>query len=111
MPLLDLANELLLSIAENLESERDLNAFTRTNRRFYNILNAKLYRRNVSLTTLWKFGINLGRDTRTRGNGSNLDKGVSKCSSSKPLRSDASLVGRVQKREKRKRENYQQSNV
>src|SRR5438045_87512 len=30
MPLLDLANELLLCIAENLESERDINAFTRT---------------------------------------------------------------------------------
>src|SRR5205814_8524186 len=44
-------NELLLCISENLESERDINAFTRTNRGLYYLLNAYLYRHNVQ-----KFG-------------------------------------------------------
>src|SRR5436190_21841100 len=47
MPLLDLANELLLCIAENLESEKDINAFTRTSRYLYYLLNGYLYRHNV----------------------------------------------------------------
>src|SRR5204862_3383637 len=51
MPLLDISNELLLCISENLESERDINALTRTNRHLYSLLNAYLYRRNVQ-----KFG-------------------------------------------------------
>ena len=57
MPLLDLANELLLCIAENLESERDINAFTRTSRYLYYLLNGYLYRHNVqksnSSALLW----------------------------------------------------------
>jgi ankyrin repeat protein len=57
MPLLDLANELLQFIAENLELERDINAFTQTNRRLYNLLNTYLYSNNVrqfrSLALLW----------------------------------------------------------
>ena len=47
MPLLDISNELLLCISENLESERDINAFTRTNRRLYYLLNGYLYRHNI----------------------------------------------------------------
>ena len=47
MPLLDISNELLLCISENLESERDINAFTRTNRYLYYVLNSYLYRHNV----------------------------------------------------------------
>ena len=51
MFLLDLPNELLLSIADRLELERDINAFARTNRRLYYLLNAYLYRHNMQ-----KFG-------------------------------------------------------
>ena len=47
MPLLDLANELLQYISENLESERDINAFARINHRLYSLLNPYLYRRNI----------------------------------------------------------------
>ena len=47
MSLLDVANELLLCISDNLESERDINAFTRINRRIYFVLNDYLYRHNV----------------------------------------------------------------
>src|SRR5215471_14311366 len=57
MRLLDLANELLQTIAENLESEEDINAFALTNRRLYTLLNAYLYRHNVrqlgSSALLW----------------------------------------------------------
>jgi ankyrin repeat protein len=57
MPLLDLANELLQFVAENLELERDINAFTQTNRRLYNLLNTYLYSNNIrqfrSLALLW----------------------------------------------------------
>jgi ankyrin repeat protein len=47
MPLLNLVNKLLLSISENLESERDINAFSQTNRRLHSVLNTYLYRYNV----------------------------------------------------------------
>src|SRR5947199_2305024 len=47
MPLPNLANELLLCISDKLESERDINAFTRTNRHLYYVLNDYLYRHNV----------------------------------------------------------------
>src|SRR6266487_6102015 len=47
MPLLDLSAELLLFIAEILESKGDLNAFSQTNRRLYSLLNNYLYRHNV----------------------------------------------------------------
>ncbi|KAK9357577.1 hypothetical protein V1504DRAFT_54082 [Lipomyces starkeyi] len=47
MPLLDLANKLLQSIAECLGLERDINAFTQTNRRLYILLNPYLYRHNI----------------------------------------------------------------
>src|SRR3954470_6742382 len=47
MPLLNLANELLHYISENLESERDINAFAQANRRLYHLLNSYLYRYNV----------------------------------------------------------------
>lgn len=47
MPLLSLPGELLQSIAENLVSERDINAFARTNRRLYDLLNSYLYRYHI----------------------------------------------------------------
>ena len=47
MGLLDLPNELLQDISDSLKLERDINAFTRTNRRLYNLLNQYLYRYNV----------------------------------------------------------------
>ncbi|KFY48545.1 hypothetical protein V495_01245 [Pseudogymnoascus sp. VKM F-4514 (FW-929)] len=47
MPLLDLHYELLLSILDNLESERDINAFSRTSRRLHGVANTYLYRHNV----------------------------------------------------------------
>src|SRR5436305_327922 len=47
MPLPNLANELLLCISDKLESERDINTFTRTNRHLYYVLNDYLYRHNV----------------------------------------------------------------
>jgi ankyrin repeat protein len=47
MPLLDLVNELLLCISENLQSERDINAFSQTNRRLHNVIYTYLYRHNV----------------------------------------------------------------
>jgi ankyrin repeat protein len=57
MLLLDLPNELLQSLAEALELERHINAFTQTNRRLYNLLNTYLYRHNVhqlgSSALLW----------------------------------------------------------
>jgi ankyrin repeat protein len=53
----ELANELCLSIAENLRSERDINAFARTDCRLYRLLNEHLYRHNVryreSSALLW----------------------------------------------------------
>ncbi|KAF1947364.1 ankyrin, partial [Clathrospora elynae] len=53
----ELANELLLSIAEKLSSERDINAFAQTDRRLYRLLNKYLYRHNVqhgeSSALLW----------------------------------------------------------
>jgi hypothetical protein len=45
--LLALANELLLSIAGSLDSERSINAFARTNRCLYLLLNDYLYKHNV----------------------------------------------------------------
>lgn len=45
--LLTLANELLFSIAYSFNSERSINAFTRTNRRLYLFLNDFLYKHNV----------------------------------------------------------------
>src|SRR4051794_30119296 len=58
MPLLvDLPNELLLSITEQLKLERDINAFSQTNCRVYNLLNPYLYRYTVkafgSSVLLW----------------------------------------------------------
>ena len=47
MPLLDLVDELLLCISENLEAERDINAFSRTSSHLHNVLNPYLYRHNV----------------------------------------------------------------
>jgi hypothetical protein len=43
-----LANELLLSIADSLNSERSINAFARTNRRLYLLLNDFLYKHNIT---------------------------------------------------------------
>ncbi|KAH7010520.1 ankyrin repeat-containing domain protein [Ilyonectria destructans] len=45
--MLRLANELHLSIATQLESERDINALARTNRRLFACLDPFLYHRNV----------------------------------------------------------------
>jgi ankyrin repeat protein len=47
MSLLHLANELLCSISENLESERDINAFAQANRHLYRLLNSYLYQQNI----------------------------------------------------------------
>src|SRR5436305_1086659 len=49
MKLLGLPPELVLSTAQKLDRERDLNAFARTCRRLYSILDRELYRRNVQL--------------------------------------------------------------
>src|SRR5438034_116131 len=57
MPLHDLPVELLLSIAESLESQRDFNAFVQINHHLYHLLNPFLYRCNVqqfgSSALLW----------------------------------------------------------
>jgi hypothetical protein len=45
--LLALVNELLLSIADFLDSERSINALARTNRRLYLLLNDYLYKHNA----------------------------------------------------------------
>ena len=47
MPLRDLGNELLLCISESLELERDINAFSQSNRRLHDLLNTYLYRHNI----------------------------------------------------------------
>ena len=52
-----LENELLYRIFENLELERDINAFTQVNRHLYHLLNPYLYRHNIqqsgSSALLW----------------------------------------------------------
>ncbi|KAH7053483.1 ankyrin repeat-containing domain protein [Macrophomina phaseolina] len=57
MSLFDLSNELLLSVAEHLETEKDLNAFVQTSRHLYHLLNIHLYRGNIrqrgSSALLW----------------------------------------------------------
>ncbi|KAF2176950.1 hypothetical protein K469DRAFT_605193 [Zopfia rhizophila CBS 207.26] len=57
MPLLNIANELLLCISDNLESERDINAFIQANRRLHRLLINYLYRYNIqrsgSSALLW----------------------------------------------------------
>ncbi|KAH8757099.1 putative ankyrin repeat-containing protein, partial [Hyaloscypha finlandica] len=47
MSLLDLPNELLLSIAESLRCESGINAFARTNSQLYCLLNAYLYQYHI----------------------------------------------------------------
>ncbi|PGH28581.1 hypothetical protein GX50_08674, partial [[Emmonsia] crescens] len=47
MPLLKLPNELLRSIAENLDFERDISSFGRTNRRLHHLLLDYLYENNI----------------------------------------------------------------
>ena len=47
MSFLSLANELLLSIAENLSRESDINALTCVNQRLYSLLNLYLYRYHI----------------------------------------------------------------
>ncbi|KAJ5997031.1 hypothetical protein N7522_008691 [Penicillium canescens] len=47
MPLLDLPNEILLTIAEPLGSQKDINALAQTNRHFYSLFNPFLYAHNV----------------------------------------------------------------
>lgn len=47
MTLLWLPNELLLSITESLQYEKDINALLQTNLRLYHLLNAYMYRRNI----------------------------------------------------------------
>lgn len=60
MSLLDLPNELFLSIATCLESQRDINALTQTGRRFYAVVNPYLYRYNArrfnGSAVLWAAG-------------------------------------------------------
>ncbi|PVH92129.1 hypothetical protein DM02DRAFT_469415, partial [Periconia macrospinosa] len=57
MPLLRLPDELLWCISENLNLERDINAFAQANRRLYGLLNTYLYRYNIryseSSALLW----------------------------------------------------------
>jgi hypothetical protein len=48
MLLPSLPNELVLLIAENLELEKDINAFARTNKQLYNILDPYLYCHNMT---------------------------------------------------------------
>src|SRR6266480_1039382 len=64
MLLLDLPNELLLSVVDFLK-ERDISTFARTNRRLYPFLNAYLYRHNAqhsnSSALLW--AVERGRET------------------------------------------------
>ena len=48
--LLDLPNELLLSVADNLDRESDISAFSRLNRRLYLLLNLYLYQHNIKQT-------------------------------------------------------------
>ncbi|KAH8697410.1 ankyrin repeat-containing domain protein [Talaromyces proteolyticus] len=50
MALSTLPSELLLLISEALDSERDLNAFVRTNRRLFHLLNTTLYRHNIQFS-------------------------------------------------------------
>lgn len=47
MALLDLSNELLISIAEHLTSEKDISAFARCNRHIYSVAISHLYRFNI----------------------------------------------------------------
>jgi ankyrin repeat protein len=47
MSLLQLSNELLVAIAQHLPSERDISAFSRTNRELHKHLDGYLYRHNV----------------------------------------------------------------
>jgi hypothetical protein len=47
MPLVDLPNELLLSIADHLRRQRDISAFARSSRRLYGQVNRYLYQRNI----------------------------------------------------------------
>ncbi|KFY02547.1 hypothetical protein V490_00460, partial [Pseudogymnoascus sp. VKM F-3557] len=68
MPLLDLVNELLLSISENLDLERDINAFSQVNSRLYNVLNTYLYRHNIQQlksSGLW-WAAQQGQEATTR---------------------------------------------
>ncbi|PVH90300.1 ankyrin [Periconia macrospinosa] len=57
MPLLRLPDELLCCISENLNLERDINAFAQANRHLYRLLNTYLYRYNIrysrSSALLW----------------------------------------------------------
>lgn len=66
MPLLDLMNELLLLIAENLESERDVNHFSQTNGRLHDVLNTYLYRHNLNDLEVLVYGglHNMGKRRR-----------------------------------------------
>jgi ankyrin repeat protein len=77
MQLLYLANELLHCISENLELERDINAFAQANRRLYRLLNTYLYRHNIqqsrSSALLW--GAQHGQEVTVRrllGEGANV---------------------------------------
>jgi hypothetical protein len=47
-PLLTLPNELFIEVTSRLDSFKDLNAFLRTSRLFYNLFNTHLYRRAVT---------------------------------------------------------------
>jgi ankyrin repeat protein len=47
MPLLDLANEVLLFVVQGLELVRDINAFSQSNRRLQALLNRYLYRFDI----------------------------------------------------------------
>ncbi|KAL2843946.1 ankyrin repeat-containing domain protein [Aspergillus pseudoustus] len=47
MPLLDLPNELLATVADYLDSDRDINALTQTTPHLYALLNSHLYKHHV----------------------------------------------------------------
>jgi len=53
MSLLNLVNKLLLFIANNLEKERDINAFTKINHRLNYVLNPYFYCYNIQYNRGW----------------------------------------------------------
>ena len=57
MPLLKLANELLQSVVQHLNSLKDINAFCQTNKMLYALLNTYLYLQEIhrfgSSALLW----------------------------------------------------------
>jgi len=68
MTLNRLADEILILITKHICDEKDLNALVQTNRRFYNVLNASLYRHNYhhSGGSAFFWGIQHGQEATVR---------------------------------------------